>query len=92
MNLGGLVGALLPVFLLALGYIAVKRNVFDADQTVGSSNDPKYQRKDLVTSNALTPGESQLWMREPGGWLLSSEVLPPLQDQPHAELQQLVCV
>ena len=33
MNIGGLVGALLPVFfVLALGYFAGKRNAFDADQ------------------------------------------------------------
>jgi predicted permease len=38
MNLGGLVGALLPVFfVLALGYLAGKRNVFDADQSAGLS-------------------------------------------------------
>lgn len=31
MNIGGLVGALLPVFfVLALGYLAGKRNTFDA--------------------------------------------------------------
>ena len=38
MNIGGLVGALLPVFfVLALGYIAGKRNTFDADQAAGLS-------------------------------------------------------
>jgi malonate transporter and related proteins len=38
MNIGGLVGALLPVFfVLALGYLAGKRNEFDADQTAGLS-------------------------------------------------------
>ena len=38
MNIGGLVGALLPVFfVLALGYIAGKRNAFDADQAAGLS-------------------------------------------------------
>jgi predicted permease len=38
MNIGGLVGALLPVFfVLALGYIAGKRNEFDADQAAGLS-------------------------------------------------------
>jgi predicted permease len=38
MNLGGLVGALLPVFfVLALGYVAGKRNAFDADQSAGLS-------------------------------------------------------
>lgn len=38
MNIGGLVGALLPVFfVLALGYIAGKRNAFDADQSAGLS-------------------------------------------------------
>jgi predicted permease len=38
MNLGGLVGALLPVFfVLALGYAAGKRNAFDADQSAGLS-------------------------------------------------------
>lgn len=38
MNVGGLVGALLPVFfVLALGYIAGKRNAFDADQAAGLS-------------------------------------------------------
>jgi predicted permease len=32
MNIGGLVGALFPVFfVLALGYFAGKRNAFDAD-------------------------------------------------------------
>ena len=32
MNIGGLLGALLPVFfVLALGYVAGKRNAFDAD-------------------------------------------------------------
>jgi malonate transporter and related proteins len=37
-NVGGLVGALLPVFfVLALGYIAGKRNAFDADQAAGLS-------------------------------------------------------
>jgi len=38
MNIGGLVGALLPVFfVLALGYIAGKRNAFNADQAAGLS-------------------------------------------------------
>ena len=38
MNLGGLIGALLPVFfVLALGYIAGKRNAFDANQAAGLS-------------------------------------------------------
>jgi predicted permease len=38
MNIGGLVGALLPVFfVLALGYAAGKRNAFDADQSAGLS-------------------------------------------------------
>ncbi len=38
MNIGGLVGALLPVFfVLALGYLAGKRNAFDADQAAGLS-------------------------------------------------------
>ncbi len=38
MNVGGLVGALLPVFfVLALGYLAGKRNQFDADQAAGLS-------------------------------------------------------
>ena len=38
MNLGGLVGALLPVFfVLALAYMAGKRNPFDADQAAGLS-------------------------------------------------------
>jgi len=38
MNIGGLVGALLPVFfVLALGYLAGKRNEFDADQAAGLS-------------------------------------------------------
>ena len=38
MNVGGLVGALLPVFfVLALGYIAGKRHAFDADQAAGLS-------------------------------------------------------
>src|SRR5258708_13591842 len=38
MNVGGLVGALLPVvFVLALGYLAGKRNTFDADQAAGLS-------------------------------------------------------
>jgi predicted permease len=38
MNLNGLVGALLPVFfVLALGYVAGKRNAFDADQSAGLS-------------------------------------------------------
>jgi malonate transporter len=38
MNIGGLVGALLPVFfVLGLGYIAAKRNAFDADQAAGLS-------------------------------------------------------
>jgi malonate transporter len=38
MNIGGLVAALLPVFfVLALGYIAGKRNAFDADQAAGLS-------------------------------------------------------
>jgi predicted permease len=37
-NIGGLVGALLPVFfVLALGYAAGKRNAFDADQAAGLS-------------------------------------------------------
>jgi predicted permease len=37
-NVGGLVGALLPVFfVLALGYIAGKRHAFDADQAAGLS-------------------------------------------------------
>ena len=32
MNIGGILGALLPVFfVLALGYFAGKRNAFDAD-------------------------------------------------------------
>jgi malonate transporter and related proteins len=38
MNIAGLLGALLPVFfVLALGYIAGKRNAFDADQAAGLS-------------------------------------------------------
>jgi predicted permease len=38
MNVGGLVGALLPVFfVLALGYLAGKWNEFDADQAAGLS-------------------------------------------------------
>ncbi len=38
MNIGGLVGALLPVFfVLALGYAAGKRHSFDADQAAGLS-------------------------------------------------------
>jgi malonate transporter len=38
MNIGELVGALLPVFfVLALGYMAGKRNAFDADQAAGLS-------------------------------------------------------
>jgi malonate transporter len=38
MNIGGLFGALTPVFfVLALGYLAGKRNVFDADQSAGLS-------------------------------------------------------
>src|SRR6266478_5027790 len=38
MNIGGLVGALLPVFfVLALGYFAGRRHAFDADQTAGLS-------------------------------------------------------
>jgi malonate transporter len=38
MNIGGLVGALLPVFfVLALGFAAGKRNAFDADQAAGLS-------------------------------------------------------
>jgi predicted permease len=36
MNIGGLVGALLPVLVvLALGYFADKRNAFDADRAAG---------------------------------------------------------
>ena len=38
MNIGGLFGALAPVFfVLALGYLAGKRNAFDADQSAGLS-------------------------------------------------------
>ena len=38
MNIAGLVGALLPVFfVLALGYVAGKRNSFDPDQAAGLS-------------------------------------------------------
>src|SRR6202046_969462 len=38
MNIGGLVGALLPVFfVLALGYVAGKRNAFEANQAAGFS-------------------------------------------------------
>jgi hypothetical protein len=38
MNLAGLFGALVPVFfVLALGYVAGKRNDFDADQASGLS-------------------------------------------------------
>jgi len=38
MNIGGLVGALLPVFfVLALGFLAGKRNSFDSDQAAGLS-------------------------------------------------------
>jgi predicted permease len=38
MNIGGLVGGLLPVFLvLALGYVAGKRNAFEVDQSAGLS-------------------------------------------------------
>jgi predicted permease len=38
MNVGGLVGALVPVFfVLALGYLAGKRHAFDADQAAGLS-------------------------------------------------------
>lgn len=46
MNLGGLVAALLPVFfVLALGYVAGKRNAFNAEQAAGLSK--------LVVSFAL---------------------------------------
>jgi len=38
MNIGGLLGALVPVFfVLALGFLAAKRNAFDADQAAGLS-------------------------------------------------------
>jgi malonate transporter len=38
MNIGGLFGALTPVFfVLVLGYLAGKRNAFDADQSAGLS-------------------------------------------------------
>jgi len=38
MNVAGLVTALVPVFfVLALGYVAGKRNAFDADQAAGLS-------------------------------------------------------
>jgi malonate transporter len=38
MNIGGLFGALTPVFfVLALGYLAGKRNAFDVDQSAGLS-------------------------------------------------------
>jgi predicted permease len=38
MNIGGLFGALTPVFfVLTLGYLAGKRNAFDADQSAGLS-------------------------------------------------------
>jgi malonate transporter len=38
MNIGGLLGALIPVFfVLALGFFAGKRNAFDADQSAGLS-------------------------------------------------------
>src|SRR3984957_8400107 len=38
MNISGLFGALTPVFfVLALGYLAGKRNAFDADQSAGLS-------------------------------------------------------
>jgi malonate transporter len=38
MNIGGLVGALVPVFfVLALGFLAGKRNYLDADQAAGPS-------------------------------------------------------
>src|SRR6202166_2088992 len=38
MNISGLFGALTPVFfVLALGYLAGKRNTFDADQSAGLS-------------------------------------------------------
>jgi malonate transporter len=38
MKIGGLFGALTPVFfVLALGYLAGKRNAFDADQSAGLS-------------------------------------------------------
>jgi hypothetical protein len=38
MNIGGLFGALTPVFfVLAIGYLAGKRNAFDADQSAGLS-------------------------------------------------------
>jgi predicted permease len=38
MNIGGLVGALVPVFfVLALGFFAGKRNAFDTDQAAGLS-------------------------------------------------------
>src|SRR5258708_13767154 len=38
MNIGGLFGALTPVFfVLALGYLAGKRKAFDADQSAGLS-------------------------------------------------------
>src|SRR6202043_1148906 len=38
MNIGGLFGALTPVFfVLALGYLAGQRNAFDADQSAGLS-------------------------------------------------------
>ena len=49
MNIFGLVSALLPVFfVLALGYVAGKRNAFDADQAAGLSK--------LAVSFALPAG------------------------------------
>jgi predicted permease len=43
MNIGGLVGALLPVFfVLALGYLAGKRNTFDADQALSEKQIPRF--------------------------------------------------
>ena len=48
MNIGGLLGALVPVFfVLALGFFAGKRNSFDADQAAGLSK--------LAVSFALQP-------------------------------------
>src|SRR5258708_8390919 len=79
MNVGGLVGALLPVFfVLALGYLAGKWNEFDADQAAGLSK--------LALSFAL-PASLFVAMPEiPRHLLLQPSPLVPPLIPPHVDL------
>jgi hypothetical protein len=69
MNIGGVFGALTPVFfVLALGYLAGKRNAFDADQSAGLEQSSSRLKDDdhsggsvaMNSTNSRSVGAAQL--------------------------------